>query len=323
MSNAALKVLTGAGASADPVYVDDVFSTFLYQGTSSNQNIVNGLDLSGEGGLVWIKGRPNAGYSHNLYDTARGVTKRLASNETTAESTYANSVTAFNSNGFTLGSDGNGEVNYSGSTYVSWSFRKQPGFFDVVTYTGNGSARTISHNLGSVPGMIIVKRTDSSADWQVYHRGTDGGAPEDYGIPLNSYTGRVDNAAYWNDTAPTSSVFSVGTDATVNANTATYVAYLFAHDAQDYGEDSDEAIIKCDTYEGDGGTSNFVNVGFEPQWVLIKKTTSNENWGIFDSIRGVPTGSSAATLLANEADAETSGTSGSIDFNSFGKLSFL
>ena len=169
-------VLATAGAAAgEATYVDDVFSTFLYEGTNSSHSINNGLDLSGEGGLVWIKNRSTAASNEPnvLYDTERGATKQLISSSTGTEQTVSR-FSSFNSNGFTVTTNDN-EVNNSALDYVSWAFRKAPGFFDVVTYTGNGtSGRTINHNLGSVPGMIIIKCLDfSGTSWAVWHRSID------------------------------------------------------------------------------------------------------------------------------------------------------
>ena len=135
-------------------------------GDGSAQTITNGIDLDGEGGLVWIKMRTQA-ESNVLFDTERGVLKRLKSDSTAAEQSLSDSLTVFNNNGFTLGvtpisNQGNEDL-------VSWSFRKAEKFFDVVTYTGNGSNRTISHSLGSVPAFMIVKRTSSAEDWTCYH----------------------------------------------------------------------------------------------------------------------------------------------------------
>ena len=303
MSNGALKLLAGSGAKGDPVYVDDVFSTFVYGGNGSSQTIDNGLDLSGEGGLVWTKSRENTSggaTSHALIDTVRGKTKWLASDIDAVEATNANLITAFNSNGYTVGSGGPYWTNDNGYKYVSWSFRKQPGFFDVVTYTGNDTARTISHNLGSTPGMIIVKNVDVAYNWTVYHRSMGG---YNYYNHLNTTTSKFNNTAIWN-AAPTSTVFSVGTSANTNHNGNTYIAYLFAHDAQDFGDNLDEAIIKCGSYTGNGSnTGPIIDLGFEPQWVMIRDTTSDGDWWMFDVMRGwgVVT---ASELKANSSAAE-------------------
>jgi len=219
-------MLLGVGAVATKTYVDDVFSTHLYTANGSTRSIVNGIDLSGEGGLVWIKARTGNNQTHNLYDTERGATKMLASDVADAETTITDTLTAFNSNGFTLGVDVQGwGVNWGTLTETSWTFRKAPGFFDVVKYTGNGNNRTIAHSLGSVPGLILVKRTSANENWAVYHRSL--GATK--GMELDESAAAGDSGEYyWNDTEPTSSVFSVGTNNKVNGNGDSYVAYLFA-----------------------------------------------------------------------------------------------
>jgi hypothetical protein len=307
MSTANKYMQSASGAGGEALNVEDVFSTYLYQGTSANQTITNDIDLDGEGGLVWVKGRPNAGYSHGLYDTERGVTKRLASNETSAESTYANSVTAFNNNGFSLGSDGNGEANYSGSTYASWTFRKAKKFFDVVTYTGNGANRTISHNLGTTPGMIIVKKTNTSGtDWAVYHRGIDSSSPEGYHIRLNTTAARQATTFTWGNTAPTNTTFTVGNSGLTNNNSDTYVAYLFAHNDGDgdFGPDGDADIIKCGSYTNSGSAWS-VDLGFEPQFLIRKLADGTGDWQITDTMRGLfPKGQNAKNLRANTSNAE-------------------
>ena len=301
---------TAGAAGAEPLYVDDVFSSYLYLGSSGPQTITNGIDLAGEGGLVWIKNRDNS-YSHVLQDTERGVMEVLYSNNdnaspSTISGTY--DIYQFNNNGFNLGYSFNGNVNDNNHKAISWTFRKAPGFFDVVTYTGTGSARTIAHNLGSVPGCIFVKRTDSTGNWQVYHRGLTSAA---YKINLDTASGEsvLDN---WNSTAPTSSVFSLGTAGGVNASGGTYVAYIFAHDDQSFGTDSDEAIIKCGSFTGNGASGGQeVNIGFEPQWVLMKATSSTtvNAWQIYDQSMGIygkaPSGTvNSEVILANSPTPE-------------------
>jgi len=290
--------LAAAGGKKVPPYVDDVFSTFLYEGNSSTQTITNDIDLTGEGGLVWIKSRENNTKNHHLYDTERGAGQRLSSNLTTEERDgSSNELMAFTSSGFTLGISSNVNSTSVGN-YVSWTFRKAPGFFDVVTYTGNGTAgRTISHQLGSVPGMIIVKVTSGGTDdWFVYHRSLG-----DQRIKLNS-TNASGSTAVWNYTAPTSSVFSVGTDGGVNGSGRTYVAYIFAHDDAQYGTDGDESIIKCGSYTGNSGSQE-INLGFEPQFILIKRSTGSSDWVIVDNMRCLSE-SQRVELYANTADSE-------------------
>ena len=306
-----------AGAAGAGLDVDEVFSTFLYTGTGSSQTITNGIDLSGEGGLVWIKRRVASSYNHNLFDTERGATKWLVSDDTDAEGTRSTGLTSFNSNGFTQG--GSGWTGENAKTYVSWTFRKAPKFFDVVTYSGSSSAQTIAHNLGVTPAMIIVKQLNSSGRWTVYHKdASPTGNPENGRVALNTtdqwyeYPGISSFANLWNQTAPTSTHFTVGTDATTGASGSTYVAYLFAHNNNDgeFGPDSDQDIIKCDKYTG-GTTGTEVNVGFEPQFVMIKRTTGSGDWMVFDAMRGVvsdPYPNLDNTLFWNLNNAERTNT---------------
>jgi hypothetical protein len=297
-----------AQASAVPNYIEEVFSCFLYTGTGASQTITNGIDLSTKGGLTWIKGRSGA-TGHRLTDTARGATKSLASETTAAEVTETTGLTAFGTTGFTIGADA--DYNTSAATYVSWTFRKQPKFFDVVTYTGNGTSQNINHNLGSVPACIIVKRTNSTSEWSVYHRSLT--TPESNTLYLN-YNYAAGGTARWNNTAPTSSVFSVGTSAAVNASGGTYVAYIFAHNAGGFGLTGTDNVISCGSYTGTGNTNNPQTLGYEPQWLLIKNATMTEDWYMFDTMRGFPAASTSGdsytdgpntdTLLANTSDAE-------------------
>ena len=321
MSRSALKAIqAAAGAAGDPVYVDDVFSTHLYQGNGSTQTITNGIDLAGEGGLVWIKNRTSTSgiAGHFLLDTVQpsvsGSQAFLSSNSTAAADGAGNMVTSFNSNGFGVGA--NNRVGYNGTDYVSWTFRKQPGFFDVVTWTGDGTNnRAISHSLGSTPGMLIIKRLDSSSPWTVIHRSLSS-VSNNY-IYLDETaaesTGNVLNG--WSSTS-----FTIGTYNNVyyNGSGGTYVAYIFAHDAQDFGEDSDEAIIKCGSYTGNGSSSGpTINLGFEPQWLLVKAATGNDGWVMWDIIRGMVVGGNDAQLQANYNGTEYSGYS-SLDINPTG-----
>jgi len=289
-------MMGAAGAASGPTYVDDVFSTFLYPGTNALLPINNGINLSGEGGLVWVKSRVNS-HDHSLWDTERGNDRYLISNST-AVSDYAGTPSyglSFNDNGFTVGFNFNNQ-NVSGANYASWSFRKAPGFFDVVTYTGdtNGtSAQLIPHSLGSVPGMIIVKCTNTgSTNWRVYHRSL--GATK--AVFLDLTNSENTSIGHWNNTEPTSTHFTVGPSNDVNANGDTYVAYVFAHDDAQFGTNEDESIIKCGTYAGDGSTSTgpTINLGFEPQWLMVKRTDSNDSsnsayhsWIIQDNMRGL------------------------------------
>jgi len=289
-----------AQAAAPANYIEDVFSTWLYTGTGSAQTITNSIDLSGKGGLVWLKSRDDAG-RHILTDTVRGATKYLVSSSTAAQATEAGFLTSFNSNGFSIGADS--EINTSTQDYVSWTFREQPKFFDIVTYTGTGSARTIAHNLGSVPGMIIVKRTDTTGSWFVYHRSLSSASNA---LRLNATTAEETDSTIWNGTAPTSSVFSVGTFVSTNDSGGTYVAYLFAHNAGGFGTAGTDNVISCGSYTTNGSGVASVTLGYEPQWILWKRSDSTSDWYIFDTMRGW-TGDPANTsagLRPNLSNAE-------------------
>jgi hypothetical protein len=289
-------VQAAAGVGGGGEYIEDVFSTYLYTGTGAARTITNGIDLAGEGGMVWIKCRGSA-FDNEIMDTARGITKDLITNGNFGE--FTNSyVTSVNSSGFSVSSSAT--VNQNTNTYASWTFRKAPKFFDVVTYTGNGtSGRQIAHSLESVPGMIIVKRTDATRNWCVYHRSL-GNTNQ---IILNS-TAALESTALWNSTNPTSTNFTVNNDLDVNGSGATYVAYLFAHDAGGFGEEEDQNIISCGSYTGNGSaTGPVVNLGWEPQWLLIK-STGVKDWVIYDTMRGLPLPSSNdEQLFANTADS--------------------
>ena len=283
-------------AGADGPY--GVFSTTTYTGTGAAQTISNGIDLSGDGGLVWVKRRDSTS-DHELYDTERGATYSLSSNATYTSTLKSTGLTTFNSTGFTVGSRTN--VNASGGDIASWTFKKEPSFFDVVTYTGDGVAgRTVSHSLGSIPGMIIVKSTSLVEPWAVYHKGLNGGTtPQNYHIRLTTGAEAAD-PDIWNNTAPTSSAFTTGANDKVNANNQTYVAYLFGHDT------SEDGLIQCGSYTGDGSDTNReINVGFKPSWLMIKNTTSAYNWIIIDSVRGEGEDPPTANVLAaNISNAE-------------------
>jgi hypothetical protein len=284
--------------------VEDVFSTWLYTGNSSTQTITNGIDLAGKGGLVWTKTRNNGGsIFHNLFDTVRGKDKYLFTNATDAELTETTNVASFNSNGFSLLSGA--RCNSNLGNFASWTFREAPNFFDVVTYTGTGANRNIAHNLGSVPGMILVKRTSSTATaWAVYQRNLGN---TQYTV-LNTTAAVATSATRWNNTTPTATEFTVGTGAEVNASGSTYVAYLFAHNAGGFGPSGTDSVISCNSYTGNGSaTGPIIDLGWEPQWLMIKRVIGGTgNWVILDNMRGLPVGSPDAILLANSTTAETS-----------------
>ena len=295
---------TGTGpssAASDSVtpsiaYVEDVFSTYLYTGGGSAQTFVNDINLASKGGLVWMKSRDQAEYN-SLTDTARGVTKVIRTDSSGAEiiPEYQD-VTAFNSNGFTGRPTG-----YGSASAVFWTFRKQPKFFDIVTYTGNGtSGRQISHSLGSAPGMIIVKRTDSARSWVCFHRslGTGGLLKLDQNIVAET------NTALWYSTTPTSSYFAINNDLDVNASGGTYVAYLFAHDAGGFGLAGTDSVVSCGSFSTGASGGATVNLGYEPQWLMIKSSSHTSSWYMFDTMRGWVVGGASAGLQAHLYNAE-------------------
>jgi hypothetical protein len=289
----------GAGGGVN--YIENVFSTYLYTGDDTTRTITNGIDLAGEGGLVWFKARSGAN-GPALIDTARGGTQVLATNADNGQSNFSpQGISAFNANGFTFGTTTT-NLNANGTTYASWTFRKQPKFFDVVTWTGTGVNRTIAHSLGSVPGCIIVKRTDTTADWAVYHRSL---ANTQYMV-LNSTAAVATGATWWNSTTPTSAVFSLGTDATVNASGGTYVAYVLAHDAGGFGLTGEDNVVSCGSYTGDGTNGQSVSLGYEPQWLLIKRTDTANSWFLQDTMRPFSV-TATEWLQPNTASVESTG----------------
>jgi len=316
-------MLLGVGAVATKTYVDDVFSTFLYKGNgvwgndnTGSQTITNGIDNS-KGGLLWTKAR-SASESHTLFDTERASNKAIYTNLSSAEGTRDFNLN-FLSNGFSWNTY-DGMVNDSNQTYASFNFRKAKGFFDIVTYSGNGSARTIAHSLSCVPGCIMVKRiTGGNADWVVYHASI--GATKF--LKLNSSDAAGTSSDHFNNTAPTASVFSVGGSDETNEGSSTYVAYLFADGdesaAQIFGENSDKSIIKMGTYTGNGSSDGpTVNLGWEPSYTLIKQTTQASNWRLHDSMRGIVTGGDDAMLRADTNQAEVASGKDRLELNPTG-----
>ncbi|MEO1929634.1 MAG: hypothetical protein ABGX51_04605, partial [Gammaproteobacteria bacterium] len=257
--------------------------------------------MAGEGGMVWIKRRDGL-EKHVLVDTERGNTEFLSSDLDAAEFTDT-IFPSFNSDGFTLASSG--LINSTGDNYTSWTFRKAPRFFDVVTYTGNGVAgREIAHNLGVAPGMIIVKNLDQSDAWQVYHRGNTTNPETDY-LVLDYGQDTVDNVNRWNDTAPTSSVFTLGNGAEVNTNTENYVAYLFAHDPVGA---NDDGMIACGSYTGNSSADGpEIDLGWEPQYIMTKAIDDPSHWNIIDVLRGISS-SSTQILTADISNTESAHT---------------
>ena len=247
-----------AGAAGGATYVDDVFNTYLWKGTAGSQTINNGIDLAGEGGLVWTKVR-SIGDNHALMDSTRKTNTYY--DDISSSATYASQpdrnwgISSLNNNGFTLGGSNN-QFNSSGATYASWTFRKSKGFFDIVTYTGNATTRTISHSLGSVPGLILIKDLTSAHDWVVYHKSMGN---ESFG-KLNTTNSFWTGNDIWNSTSPTSSNFTIkGNNSFTNTNGNSYVAYVFA------GGESTAATARSVDFDGNdyliAPASSDLNIG--------------------------------------------------------------
>jgi hypothetical protein len=280
------KLLMAQKGGAD---ISELFNTSLWTGTGAARTITTGID-SGEGSLVWSKSR-SAANGHILVDTVRGAGNYLSTNSTGASVLNAQSVSSFTSTGYDLGTFS--DVNGSGTTQVGWQFRRDEKFFDIVQYTGNGvSGRTISHNIGGAPGILIVKRTDSVSSWLVQHIST---GAQYAGLQTTGSFAAAD-ASVWPNVF-TASDFFVGTS--VNASGGTYIAYLFAHDP------SPDGIIQCGSYVGNGSaTGPVVNLGWRPQYLMIKNASATGDWQIFDTLRGIPSPGTDNILAANRVDAE-------------------
>ncbi len=245
------------------------FDTTLYTGNGSSQSVTNSASMQPD--LIWLKNRSGA-ENHQLFDSVRGANKALYSNLNNQEGTDPG-VSAFNTNGFTLGGV---TSNANTASYVAWQWKKgvTPGF-DIVTYTGNGVAgRIIPHNLGAVPKLIITKPTNSPGfDWMIYHATTTAGGY----LLLNQISAYTSSSVPWNNTAPTSTVFSVGSGGSTNPNGVAVLAYLFAEVA---------GFSKIGGYIGNGSTDGpFIYCGFRPKFVLIKRSETTSNWYIHDSVR--------------------------------------
>lgn len=292
------KNLSNSSGATTNVYVDDVFSAYTYTGNGANGRLIQtGIDLSGKGGLVVTKARDGAYTGGPAWvDTARGNNNTLFSGATGAQTT---GDLTFNANGHTVSWVNRSDWNTNTVTYASWTFRKAPKFFDVVTYTGNGSlTRNISHSLGVIPGMVIIKRVDATSDWKVSVRGS-------FNLILNSTAANGQYTNGYNHVASnTATTFSLNANAgllsDVNTSAATYVAYLFAHDP------SAEGIVQCGSFTTDASGTATVNLGWEPQFVLQKAASTTSDWWLSDTSRGLVGGGTvtAPVLAANTTAAE-------------------
>ena len=270
------------------------FNTVLYTGTGTTDQAKT---VGFQPDLLWIRKRNNAD-DNILTDGVIGAPKYLISNKTDAEATYAEGVKSLDANGFTLGSANN--INQNTHTYVAWNWKESASAgFDIVSYAGTGSSRTVSHSLGVAPEMMIVKNRDDSENWIVYHAGIASDAQTDY-IILNS-TAAAGDDTWLNDTAPTSSQWEYsGGGNSYNASGDDYIAYLFA---------SVKGYSKINSYLGNGNANGlFVYTGFKPAWVMTKRAIGgSSNWNIFDKKRPGYNVTNVR-LFANITNAESDGS---------------
>ena len=298
------------------------YQTELFTGNASTghaQTLDGSEDMQPD--MVWFKNRDSTDVP-SIYDAVRGATKRLVVTSTAVESDQVNGLQSFNSDGFTVG--GNAECNETGEKIVAWcwkagttsglsggsitpdaySFNTTSGF-SIVKFEGNGTVgATVAHGLGAVPKAIIIKGTDLYANnWQVYHvkAGNLGN------LVLNNDDAFADDDSRWNDTTPTSTVWTMGSGATVNYNGRTFVAYVWA-DVQGFS--------KCGSYEGNANTDGtFIYTGFRPAFVMVKRSNSTGSWGMRDNKREAYN-NGQDFLLADTTNADQ--TSATIDFLSNG-----
>ena len=260
------------------------FNTKLWTGNDGSGHAITGVGFQPD--FVWIKNR-NTTDDHNLFDSVRGNTKTILSNSNAAEATNTSRLESFDSDGITVGADN--DTNRNGDSIVGWNWKANGGTtssnsngsitstvqanttagFSIVSYTGTGSNATIGHGLSSAPSMIIFK-TRGTGNWLVYHQGIG----NTHGVFLNTTSAKDDDATYFQDTDPTSSVFSIGTSTLVN-DTNAYIAYCFAEI---------KGYSKFGSYTGNGG-SQFIYTGFKPAFVIEKRSSNASEWDMYDNKR--------------------------------------
>ena len=313
------------------------FQIALWTGNgSSGTAVTNDGNSNLQPDWLWGKIRDdNADQLRNNWwiDSTRGINKALGSNTTSVEETNSGYLNSFDSDGFTLGNDGNS--NDSGDLVVGWQWKANGGSrttftessnnpgggyqanttagFSIVDYTGTGGAGTVSHGLGAEPKVLIVKNRDATTDWAVYHRNASSAGNDSY-LELNTTDAVATAGTVWNDTSPSSSVFTVGTNTKTNTDGEKYIAYCFTP-IQGYS--------KFGKFEGNGNADGtFVYTGFKPAWTMIKNIETNGyNWVIQDTERfgGINSGATDKNLAANSTSAEPS--SGSFAGNQIDYLS--
>lgn len=273
--------LAGRRKQQAPAFVEDCFSTYVYDGTGAIQSIVNNMDLATDGGMIWAKFRIDpaalltAG-NNCIYDTDRGALNMLSSNLTDAELLETDTLTSINTDGFTLGADATNALNSLDSKYVSWTFKKQPRFFDqqLVTHT-NGTATTVDLSSLNEVGMVEVKSTVAAGSWFVWHRSLTTGSL----LYLEQAVAETVDAT----------ISVSGTTLTIDATAPsdTYIVYAHANDPLGESGDGSDGMIACGTYSGNGLSLGIeVDLGWEPQYIIVKRTNGTSDWITFDAIRG-------------------------------------
>jgi len=294
--------LSTVGKKQGGVFVEDSFLVNVRDGTGATANI-DAPDMTSDGGLCITTARSTT-TGWRYVDTERGATKSLASETTGAEATESTGLTAFTASGVTFGADA--DYNASGQEFVDYFIKKQPRFFDVVTYTGDGNnGKTMSHNLNCSVGMMIVKNLTTARNWIVYNKGNTAN-PETELLRLNTTDATVDTNAPWYDTAPTETEFTVGYAADVNALNDEYVAYLFAHDP--FSVSGDNGLINCGSFTTDGSGNVTVDFGWTNgvQYIELKASSATGDWEVFDTARTPSWSSTDARLRPNLSNAEDS-----------------
>ena len=250
------------------------YQTKIYTGSGGDVSLTFDGDEDMAPGLLWIKQR-NDTANHQLHDSVRGITKGIHSNLSNAEYTDTDAITAFNADGWSMNNNYTSH-NYDGATYAAFCWKESAtSGFDIVGFTGNDSARTISHSLSAVPHFYIVKARSRVANGQVFHHKLSG-AGATHVLYLPTTHGEQDETM-WNDTAPTSSVFSVSGGSEVNDDGETYIAYLWA---------AKQGFSKFGQYDGNGDANGtFVYTGFRPAFVMTKSIDSTSSWHMFDNKR--------------------------------------
>ena len=270
------------------------FQVKLYTGTGSSHAITLDGDENMQPDMVWWKERGSSDY-HTIVDSVRGVTKRIFTNATDAEDTQAESLKSFDSDGFTMGT--NSGANQSSQTYVAWCWKESADAgFDIVSWTGNGSSQNISHSLSAVPHFMITKNRSATGDWSTYHK--FGGGTKTFYLSNSDAIGTT--ISPWNNTDPTSSVFTVGGGAYTNGDGNSIIGYLWT-EKQGYS--------KFGSYTCNGSATDgiFVYLGFKPAWLLVKQSSAaGEGWYMWDNKRSSSGGANENNryLIASANNAE-------------------